>query len=665
MTTTPNKVNKTSNKYDNFLSLRSLSKERRRKYIQYAYHKLLLKYYSIPLIYEINIINNIIYNEKSHIVATFKDYLILDDNSEFLKRYYKLYESNSRLPRFYEYYNTYSKIYPNYTSILEGKYIYRNIQKKQRMIDIQEQIEIENKHNELLSPRDIKKVDDVFNTEVIDSILNDTNREDIEILFNVNRDNYKIEEEKFSEKVLDLVDTIDKFENINNNNNNINNNNENIFDYNTKTISKNVGNVNLNIMRKYLNNGLNKFTNLSKIFNKDKVNSNYKYILNIYSKKKTDKNSHNDSNNPNSERTLFEKLEHNILKLSKKNKTYIKKTSNSTTMKMKNKSKRDDSISSKHNISSYSRNTKNSTSINFNPKGSKSNNNIFNSLNPQTFRLGTNSIITSNENNIKSPVTRNIENRSKSNYRNKNININSNNYNNGSNHKKGNRTYQKVNSMNNIRVKTSRNTNKINNSNKSTNNIFIINHNQKYTTHIIVYNGDNSKKNSSKSHINNNYSNNNNNSHNNNNYINKQTINSQKNEKIIKKRNTSNIINSMTGTNNLLQTTRELNIKNYSLIRNSIKNKIKKNTTRNNSITKCNISTGKINNRNQSVGRNRKNDISKINDSSSNKMSKNDSLTKFNEINYRKKLIQGIQIKNFSKIFNINNHSKIEKKNKK
>jgi hypothetical protein len=46
-------------------------------------------------------------------------------------------------------------------------------------------------------------------------------------------------------------------------------------------------------------------------------------------------------------------------------------------------------------------------------------------------------------------------------------------------------------------------------------------------------------------------------------------------------------------------------------------------------------------------------------------MSKNDSLTKFNEINYRKKLIKKIQIKNFSKIFNINNHSKIEKKKKK
>lgn len=30
--------------------------------------------------------NDIVYNEKSHIVAMFKDYLIFDDTSEFLKR---------------------------------------------------------------------------------------------------------------------------------------------------------------------------------------------------------------------------------------------------------------------------------------------------------------------------------------------------------------------------------------------------------------------------------------------------------------------------------------------------------------------------------------------------------------------------------------------------
>lgn len=36
--------------------------------------------------YTKRIINDIVYNEKAHIVATFKDYLILDDASEFLKR---------------------------------------------------------------------------------------------------------------------------------------------------------------------------------------------------------------------------------------------------------------------------------------------------------------------------------------------------------------------------------------------------------------------------------------------------------------------------------------------------------------------------------------------------------------------------------------------------
>ncbi len=37
--------------------------------------------------YLIKIINDIIFNEKSQIVANFKEYLIYDDNSEFLKRY--------------------------------------------------------------------------------------------------------------------------------------------------------------------------------------------------------------------------------------------------------------------------------------------------------------------------------------------------------------------------------------------------------------------------------------------------------------------------------------------------------------------------------------------------------------------------------------------------
>ena len=78
------------------------------------------------------IINNIVYSEKFHIVALFKDYLISDDLSEFLKR---------SIPKFYEYYETFSRIYPNYTSLPEAKFIYKNIHKKQKMIDLQQAIE--------------------------------------------------------------------------------------------------------------------------------------------------------------------------------------------------------------------------------------------------------------------------------------------------------------------------------------------------------------------------------------------------------------------------------------------------------------------------------------------------------------------------------------------
>ena len=81
-----------------------------KKRIQQAFQK---KYAKMPLKYNSNIIDNIIYNERAHIVAEFKDRLIIDDNGEFLKRYYNLDESFVRLPKFFEYYELYSKIFPN------------------------------------------------------------------------------------------------------------------------------------------------------------------------------------------------------------------------------------------------------------------------------------------------------------------------------------------------------------------------------------------------------------------------------------------------------------------------------------------------------------------------------------------------------------------------
>lgn len=39
------------------------------------------------------IINDIIYNEQTNVVSVFKDYLIFDDISEFLKRFYMVAEA--------------------------------------------------------------------------------------------------------------------------------------------------------------------------------------------------------------------------------------------------------------------------------------------------------------------------------------------------------------------------------------------------------------------------------------------------------------------------------------------------------------------------------------------------------------------------------------------
>jgi hypothetical protein len=50
------------------------------------------KYMTSRDFYNVKIINDIIYNEATHIVAVFKDYLIYDDLSEFLKRKYDLPE---------------------------------------------------------------------------------------------------------------------------------------------------------------------------------------------------------------------------------------------------------------------------------------------------------------------------------------------------------------------------------------------------------------------------------------------------------------------------------------------------------------------------------------------------------------------------------------------
>ena len=181
--------------------------------IKTIFKKFNLKYNIMPKRYYSIIIDNIVFNEKSHIVSIFKDLLINYDSNDFLKRFYTKSESDIRLPKYFEYYDLYSKIFPNYTSIPEGKYFYINIQKKQRMIDLQENLENEKSmEKKMKKPKKKEKDVNVFNTSVINSILNRTNKEEMEIIFDLNLDDYNKEENDFLNKVNKLVDNINNYE---------------------------------------------------------------------------------------------------------------------------------------------------------------------------------------------------------------------------------------------------------------------------------------------------------------------------------------------------------------------------------------------------------------------------------------------------------------------
>ena len=113
------------------LSKSILLKEANKKYYNYTY---------INTTY-------LIFNEKCEIVSRFKDYLIYDDTTEFLKTFYSYKELIPRLKKIYNFYEKYSKIFPNYMILPESYYLYRNIRKKQKMIDAFNEIKREEEEN--------------------------------------------------------------------------------------------------------------------------------------------------------------------------------------------------------------------------------------------------------------------------------------------------------------------------------------------------------------------------------------------------------------------------------------------------------------------------------------------------------------------------------------
>ena len=132
--------------------------------------KKIIKRYDHPLSYhDMKLIDDILYNEKTHFVGTFKEHLIYDDPNEFLRRFYNESEIKIRLPKILMFYEKYSKIYANYTVIQEQKYMYKNIKRKQKVIDQMQGKSEDDSEDETNEEKEVLDTR-IFNTRVLNSI---------------------------------------------------------------------------------------------------------------------------------------------------------------------------------------------------------------------------------------------------------------------------------------------------------------------------------------------------------------------------------------------------------------------------------------------------------------------------------------------------------------
>ena len=267
--------------------------------------------------YNLFTINNILSNSKCHIVSKFKDYLLYDDISEFLKRFYKGYESGTRLKKISHYFKETSVLYPNYSPLIESKYIYSNIIKKQMVINKQENYKKKNNRNYKLkkqyqekNEKENKEDQNFFSSTIYNDILNES-ESFMSLLFGVDNKNKeigKIKKDKINVKknediddVIKIIDIIEKNEDRKIASNFIDDidmdNETNEVDINNKHYYKKMPEISGNISKR---NKKKIFSNINYSNNKTNENISYSNISNsnisnsiIFNKYKKNNNKNN------------------------------------------------------------------------------------------------------------------------------------------------------------------------------------------------------------------------------------------------------------------------------------------------------------------------------------------------------------------------------------
>ena len=247
--------------------------------------------------YNILIIENLMCNGRCHLVAVFKNYLIEDDKSEYLRRFYKKKELGPRLKKLFKYHQETSVIFPNYVPLPESKYLYNNVIKKQRVIDEQQSLDKLRKENKNRKLSLIKKEDRMFNSTICGEILT-SNQSVLRIVFGLdyNKNENKTEknmkhDESDCEDFDKLINEVEKAEE--NANNIINNNSLEAFHltnkaskYKLKLVNKLNSNNNIQVKNKntdkLYNITNNNSTNITSSSNPNTFNINNNTNLNKY-----------------------------------------------------------------------------------------------------------------------------------------------------------------------------------------------------------------------------------------------------------------------------------------------------------------------------------------------------------------------------------------------
>ena len=266
--------------------------------INHLFH---LKYKIKEDTYNLIMIDNIIFNEKSHLVAKFKDYLITDDEYEFLKRYYNEEEAKTRLKKFLKYYHEYSLFFPNYSLLPESEIIYRNINLKQSLIDNNQNKNSNNNNNNNSGDN---KNSLLFNSKVYNSIIKESTN-CLSILSYDKETNCNNEDENKNASIAGINELISTFEKID----------LNLKNEKEKEMKNIKQNKNLNIDLNNINNANNSNNNIiytkkrtpnnsinKKYTNKRAFNNSYnltKKTINNFSFEKDDINDYNKDMNEN------------------------------------------------------------------------------------------------------------------------------------------------------------------------------------------------------------------------------------------------------------------------------------------------------------------------------------------------------------------------------